>query len=87
MADLRSESASLMYGDAGSCLRLTRASYRIGIEAMTSSAKNKRKKYPQDDPEQSKRFIEAARKAGADESKEGAARAFRKVAKAKSTGK
>jgi hypothetical protein len=33
----------------------------------------------QDDPEQSKRFIEAARKVGADESKEGAARAFKKV--------
>ena len=33
----------------------------------------------QDDPEQSKRFLEAARKAGADETEQGAARAFRKV--------
>jgi hypothetical protein len=33
-----------------------------------------------DDPEQSKRFIEAAKKAEADESKEGADRAFKKVA-------
>jgi hypothetical protein len=32
-----------------------------------------------DDPEQSKRFIETAREIGADESKEGAERAFRKV--------
>jgi hypothetical protein len=34
----------------------------------------------QDDPEQSKRFIEAAKKAEADESEEGARRAFKKVA-------
>lgn len=34
-----------------------------------------------DDPEQSKRFIDAAREAGADESEDGAERAFRKVAK------
>jgi hypothetical protein len=33
-----------------------------------------------DDPEQSKRFIEAAREAGADETEEGADRAFRKIA-------
>ena len=32
-----------------------------------------------DDPAQSKRFIEAAREAGADETEAGAARAFRKV--------
>jgi hypothetical protein len=32
-----------------------------------------------DDPEQSKRFIEAARKAEADETEEGAERAFKKV--------
>ena len=37
----------------------------------------------QDDPEQSKRFIEAAKKAEADESEEGAERAFKKVAKEK----
>ena len=39
------------------------------------------KTHKQDDPEQSKRFIEAARKAEADETKEGAERAFKKVAK------
>jgi hypothetical protein len=33
-----------------------------------------------DDAEQSKRFIEAARKAEADETKEGADKAFKKVA-------
>jgi len=32
-----------------------------------------------DDPAQYKRFLEAARKAGADESKKGADRAFKKV--------
>ena len=37
-------------------------------------------KRKQDDPEQSKRFIEAAKKAEADESEEGAERAFKKVA-------
>ena len=35
-----------------------------------------------DDPEQSKRFIDAARKAKADETKEGADRAFKKVTRA-----
>lgn len=37
----------------------------------------------QDDAEQSKRFIEAAKKAEADESKEGAERAFKKVVSSK----
>ncbi len=32
-----------------------------------------------DNPEQSKRFIEAAKEAGADESKEGADKAFKRV--------
>lgn len=35
-----------------------------------------------DDPAQSKRFIDAAREAKADESEEGADRAFRKIARA-----
>lgn len=35
----------------------------------------------QDDPKQSKRFIEAAREHEADETKEGAEAAFRRVAK------
>ena len=34
-----------------------------------------------DDPEQSKRFVEAARQAEADETEKGADRAFQKVAK------
>jgi hypothetical protein len=34
-----------------------------------------------DDPEQSKRFIDAARKAAADETEAGADRAFKKVVK------
>jgi hypothetical protein len=38
-------------------------------------------KRKQHDPEQSKRFIEAARKAGADETKSAADRAFKKVAR------
>jgi len=33
-----------------------------------------------DDPAQSKRFIETARKAGADETRDGADRAFKKIA-------
>jgi hypothetical protein len=37
-----------------------------------------------DDPEQSKRFIEAAHKAEADETEEGADRAFKKVSSASS---
>jgi hypothetical protein len=40
-----------------------------------------------DDPEQSKRFIEAAREAEADETEEGAERAFKKVASAKKKAK
>ena len=39
-----------------------------------------KKDLKQDDPAQSKRFIEAAREAEADETKEGADRAFKKVA-------
>jgi hypothetical protein len=35
----------------------------------------------QDDPEQSKRFIEAARDVGADETEKGADRVFKKVIK------
>jgi hypothetical protein len=39
---------------------------------------NKPKSKP-DDPEQSKRFIEAAKEAGADETEKGADRAFKKA--------
>lgn len=38
-----------------------------------------------DDPEQSKRFIDAAREAGADESEEAADRVFKKVAPLKAS--
>jgi hypothetical protein len=41
----------------------------------------KPKPNPQDDPEQSKRFIEGAREAGADETDKGAERAFKAVVK------
>jgi len=48
---------------------------------MTSSAKAKGKKpdRTKDDPEQSRRFLDAAKKAGADETEAGADRAFRKA--------
>jgi hypothetical protein len=36
---------------------------------------------PQDDPDQSKRFLEAAREAGVDETEKGAERAFKAVVK------
>lgn len=42
-----------------------------------------RDKHKPDDPEQSKRFIDAAREAEADETEEGAERAFKKVASPK----
>lgn len=54
---------------------------------MTSSPKAKidpkRKDRPHDDPEQSKRFLEAAKAAGADETEKGAKRAFKAVVKSK----
>ena len=40
---------------------------------------DKKPKLKPDDPEQSKRFIEAAREAEADETREGADRAFKRV--------
>jgi hypothetical protein len=48
---------------------------------MAAKPARKPKARPQDDPEQSKRFLEAAREAGADETEKGAERAFRQVAK------
>ena len=49
---------------------------------MTSSAKGrKRPDHPQDDPEQYKRFLEAAKEAGADETSKAADKAFRSVVK------
>jgi len=40
-----------------------------------------KKVYRRDDPEQSKRFLEAAKAAGADETEKGAGRAFKAVVK------
>jgi hypothetical protein len=40
---------------------------------------NDKSKERRDNPEQSKRFIDAARKAEADETEEGAARTFKKI--------
>jgi hypothetical protein len=49
---------------------------------MISSTKPpKRPDRHQDDPEQYKRFLEAAKEAGVDETKEGADRAFKAVVK------
>ena len=39
----------------------------------------------EDDPEQSKRFLEAAKAAGADETEKGAGRAFKAVVKPRKT--
>ncbi len=52
---------------------------------MSGPVKNaeKMKGVRSDSPDQSKRFIEAARKAGADETKEGADRAFKKITSSK----
>jgi hypothetical protein len=55
---------------------------------MTSSTNPKRdakpKDRPHDDPEQSKRFLEAAKAAGADETDKGADKAFKAVVKPRS---
>jgi hypothetical protein len=50
---------------------------------METPMSKKQQQHTQDDPEQSKRFIEAARKAEADESEDGADRAFKKAVKDK----
>lgn len=44
-------------------------------------SQTKRPKAQPDDPEQSKRFLEAAREAGADETEKGAEKAFKAVVK------
>jgi hypothetical protein len=59
---------------------------------MTSSANNPKRKSepkdrPHDDPEQSKRFLEAAKAASADETEKGAGRAFKAVVKPRKPGK
>lgn len=48
---------------------------------ISSPKKAAPKKGKQDDPEQSKRFLEAAKDAGADETAKGAERAFKAVVK------
>lgn len=52
-------------------------SFRHGLEVRMTTKKQQRTK---DDEAQSKRFIDAAREAEADETEEGADRAFKKVA-------
>lgn len=47
----------------------------------TTRLKKAKVSHGRDDPEQSKRFLEAAREAEADETEEGAERAFQLVAK------
>jgi hypothetical protein len=60
---------------------------------MTSSATNHKRSHKnpkdrsQDDPEQSKRFLEAAKEAGADETAKGAERAFKAVVKPRKSDK
>jgi hypothetical protein len=48
---------------------------------MTKPIKHSQDKPAPDDPEQSKRFLEAAKEAGADETAKGAERAFKAVVK------
>jgi hypothetical protein len=52
-------------------------------EQTVPTTKQKPNRREQDDPGQSKRFLEAARKAEADETEEGAKRAFDRVAASK----
>jgi hypothetical protein len=54
---------------------------------MTSSKKSDPKKGKQDDPEQYKRFLEAAEEAGADKSAKEADRAFKAVVKPRKAAK
>jgi hypothetical protein len=49
-------------------------------------ARKQQRTEKQDDPAQSKRFIDAARQAEADESEKSADRAFKKIAPQKKTG-
>jgi hypothetical protein len=53
----------------------------VGIVISSASIDTKSKPNPQDDPEQSKRFIDAAREAGADATEKGAGRTFKAVVK------
>ena len=55
---------------------------RVGVFGALNDGKNvnmPRKKDKPDDPAQYKRFLEAAKEADADETKEGADKAFKKV--------
>lgn len=51
---------------------------RLGVSGISPSMAPKSERKP-DDPAQYKRFVEAAREAEADETEEGADRAFKKV--------
>jgi hypothetical protein len=50
------------------------------------TAVRSQKAHQPDDPEQSKRFLEAAKESGADETEKGAERAFKAVVKPRKTG-
>lgn len=56
------------------------------MRASKPAAKPTQTKREPDDPKQSKRFLEAAREAGADETEKGAGRAFKAVVKPRKTG-
>jgi len=51
------------------------------MKASSKAPKRLKDRAEADDPEQSKRFIEAAKAAGADETEKGAGRAFKAVVK------
>jgi hypothetical protein len=55
--------------------RITQSSQQKAVNEMPD------KKIKQDDPDQSKRFLEAAKEAGADETEKGAKKAFKAVVK------
>lgn len=76
MVVLRREWEIPIYVACGQFPRQLRCSCQIGIEQMTSSTP-KAKSRPKDDDEQSKRFLKAAQEAEADETEEGANKAFR----------
>ncbi len=67
--------------------RAMRNFIRFGFHDATGDTMTKKpQQRTADDPEQSKRFIEAARKAEADETETGADRAFKKVVPRKQEG-
>jgi hypothetical protein len=64
-------------------MRNARKLKRCGHDADEGSLMIRKPAAKPDDPEQSKRFIDAAKEAQADETEKGAERAFKKVVSAK----